>query len=91
MTLSSHDGIMVMSPSQIMTHVTTFTEAKKLKILRQNRGLLQRVAEALLVDPSAVSRVFWNKSVSERITAALDDELISLGVIVPEATVASKI
>ena len=53
--------------------------AKKRALLRQNRGLIRRVARITQTNPSTVSRVFWGKAQSRRILEALERELAGQG------------
>ena len=64
-----------------MLHTTMNTTLNELnrrqrrRLLRENRGLLARVARETDRDLSTVSRVFWGKATSRHILDALEREL----------------
>ena len=64
-----------------MLHTTMNTTLESMnrwqrrRLLRENRGLLARVARQTGRDRSTVCRVFWGKATSRRIQEALEREL----------------
>ena len=60
------------------THSTTLHQlhwTQKRQLLRQNPGLIRRVARLTGTNPSTVSRVYWDKATSRRVQEALEREL----------------
>lgn len=55
-------------------HVVT-----KRRLLRENRGIIRRVARLIKRDPALVSRVYWGTVTSRRVLEALEAELRQSG------------
>jgi len=51
----------------------------KRRLLRENRGIIRRVARQIERDPALVSRVYWGKVTSRHVLEALEAELRQTG------------
>jgi len=51
----------------------------KRRLLRENRGIIRRVARLTESDPGLVSRVYWGKMKSRHVLEALEAELRQTG------------
>jgi len=61
-----------------MPSFSVLSKDQRILLVGQNKGFLTRVARKLGVSQSMVSRVFYSKTTSARVTKALDKEIAEI-------------
>lgn len=62
-----------------MKEFTTLGKREKARILKENRGLLARVAKHCQVHPVTAGQVYWGRCTSKRIAVAINEQLAAIG------------